>query len=407
MSVDDHILNVKSPQDAERERLSRFPEASFDPDRPLGVLLSDEIEYYVRHFSLLYPFDPACLKPAAYELRVGDKYSRGGQPCDLARGQKIRIEPFEVAVIQTLETVNLPRFLIGRWNIRTGLAYKGLLWVGGPQVDAGFRGFLSCPLYNLSNKAVEIEHGEQIAVIDFVTTTPPKRSSIIYNWANRTRLTFEDYNREPLQSALLTEAAQKLKTLDEVVRKTEESIKISRADVTKVEEKVERTTGDIQTRVDSYTTTTFTVIAVLFAALGLVAVQRPDTSFWSSSIWLGALALWYAMRSYYLTRAAGTGQARFRIPLRWEIMIGIVLALIIISAHFRSSSSAASALVTNKAAVDATSQQVIDLRKTVEELRNDLSVEAKKNAEAIDHINARIDNIPSKPKSQQQPGSSR
>jgi len=43
------------------------------------VLLSDEIEYYVKQFKLIDPFNPKNLKPAAYELTVGDEYSIGGK----------------------------------------------------------------------------------------------------------------------------------------------------------------------------------------------------------------------------------------------------------------------------------------------------------------------------------------
>ena len=51
----------------------------------------------------------------------------------------------------------MPRFLIGRWNIRVTVAYKGLLWVGGPQVDPGWVGHLFCPIYNLSDQEVNFK----------------------------------------------------------------------------------------------------------------------------------------------------------------------------------------------------------------------------------------------------------
>ena len=98
----------------------------------------------------------------------------GGKPCRLSDywpNNSLRIPAFEVAVVKTAETLNLPRFLIGRWNIRVAWAYKGLVWVGGPQVDPGYMGNLFCPIYNLSDKEVRIKKGEPIAVIDFVKTT--------------------------------------------------------------------------------------------------------------------------------------------------------------------------------------------------------------------------------------------
>lgn len=139
-----------------------------------GVLLSDEIESYVKSCKLIYPFKKENLKPAAYKLTIGDEYSVGGEIRHLTDdpSDMIRIPAFQVAVIKTAETLNLPRFMIARWNIRVHMAYEGLLWVGGPQVDAGWVGHLFCPIYNLSSNEVTLRIGEGIATIDFVKTTP-------------------------------------------------------------------------------------------------------------------------------------------------------------------------------------------------------------------------------------------
>ncbi|KFD42568.1 hypothetical protein HY02_00295 [Peptococcaceae bacterium SCADC1_2_3] len=128
-----------------------------DPKGEPGVLLSDEIERYVCEFKLIDPFNSENLKAASYQLTVGDEYAVGGEIgklYDEAGKNKIKIPPFEVTVIKTKEMINMPRFLIGRWNIRVSKAYDGLLWVGGPQVDPGYVGHLYCPIYNLSNREV-------------------------------------------------------------------------------------------------------------------------------------------------------------------------------------------------------------------------------------------------------------
>ena len=99
--------------------------------------------------------------------------------------------------------------------MRTRWAYKGLLWVGAAQVDAGFRGYLACPLYNLSNKEVELSFGDEIAVMDFVTTTPPtSKSGPFYEWRKRTRVTFREYEPEKLQSALATDVKDRLEKFE-------------------------------------------------------------------------------------------------------------------------------------------------------------------------------------------------
>ena len=148
---------LERAREMEIERLHKFPTATFYPSRAptgvrSGVLLADMIEYYCNNDKLLDPYDSSNLKAASYELRVGLKYSVGGKIHVLRQGDLLTIPRFEVAVIEILETINMPAFLIGRWNIRTKWAYSGLVWVGGPQVDAGYRGLLMCPIWNLSNE---------------------------------------------------------------------------------------------------------------------------------------------------------------------------------------------------------------------------------------------------------------
>jgi deoxycytidine triphosphate deaminase len=162
----------------ERERLDHLecPERDRRESAPVGVLLSDEIERYVQDFKMIWPFNKNDqLKAAGYELSVGDEYVLGGERKQLGKDGEIRIPPFNVVVIKTTETINLPRFLIARWNVRVRWAYEGLLWVGAAQVDPGWVGNLFCPLYNLSDKEVVLRSGDPIALMDFVTTTTFRR----------------------------------------------------------------------------------------------------------------------------------------------------------------------------------------------------------------------------------------
>ena len=161
-------------------------------------------------------------RPAAYELTIGDEYFLNGEfhTLDLQNGDEtiIRIPPFEVAVLKTTEILSLPRYLIARWNIRVRHAYSGLLWVGGPQVDPGYVGHLFCPIYNLSDRAVVLHVGEPIAVIDFIKTTPFRKTmSKEYRFPPQ-RWVMEDYGIDNLRSALYTTAGQKLREFEEEIR---------------------------------------------------------------------------------------------------------------------------------------------------------------------------------------------
>ena len=229
--------------------LKQHPPSEDDPHSNVyGVLLSDEIAFYAENFKLVTPFDRTNLKPAAYELTIGDEYFLSGEFLALdtasAERNKVVIPPFEVAVLKTAEIVCLPRYLIARWNIRVRHAYSGLLWVGGPQVDPGYAGHLFCPIYNLSDKPVTLRAGDPIAVIDFVKTTPFNKDSgspdlIKYPFPPK-KVILEDYGIDELRSALFTRAGAK---------------------VTEFEEKI----TILEDRFITFTQITFAIIAIAFA----------------------------------------------------------------------------------------------------------------------------------------------
>jgi deoxycytidine triphosphate deaminase len=243
-------------KEIERKILEELPCPEDDALIRPGVLLSDEIERYVNKFKLLDPFYPENLKAAGYELTVGDEYAIGGKIAKLEDEpgkREVTIPPFEVLIIKTRERINMPRFLIARWNIRVKWAYEGLLWVGGPQVDPGFVGHLSCPIYNLSNKEVTLRFGEPIALMDFVTTTPFQKEKSTSYKRPPNRIVFEDYHPTTLKSALFTEARERIND-------------------------VERKVNAVETRLNTTIGIFFTMIAVLFAAIAIFVSSAKEVS---------------------------------------------------------------------------------------------------------------------------------
>ena len=191
-----------------------------------GVLTSDEIEYYVNKCEMIHPFDPKSLKPAGYELHLGEDYAIGGKRKKLSpENPELEIPPFEVAVISTKEIINLPRFIIARWNLRVRKVYEGLLWTGGPQVDPGWLGRLFCPIYNLSSEPVTLRLGEPIALIDFVKTTPFQKGKTKEYDRPPKRKELEDYNWN-LKSALVTEAKNRMDEVENKANRVESMIGI-------------------------------------------------------------------------------------------------------------------------------------------------------------------------------------
>lgn len=191
-------LQREKTEKAERKKLfkeaeiplptEKEPQEDDDLKQESGVLLSDKILHYCKKDPpLVVPFDPDRLGSARYNLRLGSQYYKDGQYGYLTEEfPDLVIEPFSVVVISTLEKLNTPRFLIGRWNLRIPFVYLGLLWAGAAQVDPGYRGRLFCPIYNLSDKPVILKFKNDIVSIDFVKTTKfDKNRSIKYDTNKR------------------------------------------------------------------------------------------------------------------------------------------------------------------------------------------------------------------------------
>ena len=286
-------MTEESRREKERKRLLQLAQR-----RPLtdsfpgnGVVLSDGIKAYCEQFDLISPFDEGKLKPANYKLSVGDEYAIGGvlgTLSDEPGKDSLRIPPFEVAIIKTFETMNMPRFLIARWNIQVKRAYQGLLWVGGPQVDAGYVGHLFCPIYNLSSTPVVLRYRDTFAVIDFVKTTPfAEGKSKTYGSGEETlpdRILFEDYEPEKLRSALATLVTQKLEGFEQ---------RLERIDGT-TNQHLER----LENRTSQFIGVGLTVITILFAVLSVFVTQGVQTamSAWTYlAVGLSVLAILIAL----------------------------------------------------------------------------------------------------------------
>lgn len=264
------------------ERLKRFEPLEIDPHPSIsGILLSDQIVYYARTHHLIEPFDTDDkLKPAGYELSVGDEYFLSGEFHDL--DDRITIPPFEVAVIKTKEIIRLPRFMIARWNIRVKHAYAGLLWVGGPQVDPGYVGNLFCPIYNLSDKPVTLARDEPLALMDFVKTTPfdPEKSQEEPKVLKKypfppKRVVLQQYPIDDLRSALFTRAGRKLEEF-------EDSIKA------------------LETRFVTFTQISFSIFALVIALVAISSRAGADATLISASF-LGPFTLGISIAAILMT----------------------------------------------------------------------------------------------------------
>jgi deoxycytidine triphosphate deaminase len=150
----------------------KYEDPNEGPDRK-GLLLSNEIERFCDENLLIsWNYSKKQLRPAAYTLRIGhDFVGSEGRHRLTDDSPSFYIEPNSIAYVSTLEELDLPYYIAARFNLRVKWVYKGILLGTGPQVEPGYRGPLSCPLYNLTDRAIKVTLREDFATIDFERTT--------------------------------------------------------------------------------------------------------------------------------------------------------------------------------------------------------------------------------------------
>jgi len=144
------------------------------PDRK-GMLLSNQINWFCERNVLIGDgYSSERLRPASYTLTIGEEYvDSGGRRQSLSKdgANYFYMEPNSIVYVSTAETLDLPYYIAARFNLRVKWVYRGILLGTGPQVEPGFKGKLSCPLFNLTDRSIKIPLSEEFATIDFERTT--------------------------------------------------------------------------------------------------------------------------------------------------------------------------------------------------------------------------------------------
>ena len=163
------------------------------------------------------PFTPSAhpLFPPLRWIRANVNGSR----TEISDDKPLVLAPHEMAVVKTHECINIPGFLVARWNLRVQWVYEGILWVGGPQVDPGWQGQLYCPIYNLAEREVVIPYRERVFTMDFTRTTPVHQSLATYGFKTKPHKAarpknLQGHDRNRLRSAPF-ELLVELKSLSE------------------------------------------------------------------------------------------------------------------------------------------------------------------------------------------------
>ncbi len=157
-------------------------------------LMSDvEIEAAVARGDVrIQPFEPDCVEPASYDLRLG-RHALVTRNLDLAGWRQLhgedsvtehdvevdgslRIPAGAFALVVTHERIGLSKAVAGHLGAQSTLTRKGLLLLAGAQVDPGFDGYLVVGFANLSHQNVTLRFCERIVTMDLSALDTPARS---------------------------------------------------------------------------------------------------------------------------------------------------------------------------------------------------------------------------------------
>ena len=143
-----------------------------------ALLNSEDIKKYIDRDCLIenINFDPDCLKPASYEMKLlgklydwsttkdGRMQPRCREVCD---GDKVELNRNSITYLWMKEKLLLPEYIAARFNLHIRYVHKGILLGTGPLVDPGFSGNLLIPLHNLTDNIYILKGGEGVIWIEF------------------------------------------------------------------------------------------------------------------------------------------------------------------------------------------------------------------------------------------------
>lgn len=190
----------------------------------LGRVEADKIK--------IIPFEKEKVEPASYDCRLGDVLAAGKGRIDWSGGKEFVLESNSWASVASEEQFELPRDICASYGIRSGLARRGVIAFGGPQIDPGYRGRIFISLYNPTLEPIVLKHRQDIlSVIFYELTSEDERG---YTGVYQGQRDFPSQDVEfmmRMRSRNLADVIDNVETLDLSVKNLAENLKTLASDV--------------------------------------------------------------------------------------------------------------------------------------------------------------------------------
>ena len=203
----------------------------------MAVLSGKQITRLVEEKKLkIKPFYKKQIQPATYDLRLGKRIlasplgpEKLGEVVDLSlKRPSYNIQSGQMVAIISLERLEIPLDICGRFGVRSSYVRLGINAFGGLQLDPGFRGKLIINLLNVGPEPVPIKMKKPIFSVEFERLEEP--AEVPYSGPYQDQDDFPDDQYNFILSARTTSLAEiptlrmEIAHLSNVIEELEESL---------------------------------------------------------------------------------------------------------------------------------------------------------------------------------------
>lgn len=176
-----------------------------------GVIPKKIIKLMIRCGMLLEDANLGNIQGASYDLILGDEHYHQGEVKTMdEKNAFIAMEPGDYVLASSKEIANLPKDIVGRFDLSVGLFCQGVFLSNGTQIDPGFRGRLFCLLLNTSNEKVQLKREQHFATIEFVKLI---EDTIPYAGKYQNKIKITDYLPKMVEVSAINKLIEDVKNL--------------------------------------------------------------------------------------------------------------------------------------------------------------------------------------------------
>jgi deoxycytidine triphosphate deaminase len=136
----------------------------------VSFLNDRQILEYITTQGMIDPYDEDKVRPASYDICVGDEYrfSHEKQVRKLGKWKReIKLPPHSLCYVLSKEELNLPNDISALISSTHDIVREGVLMYPQPPIDPGFKGKLYLLLHNLTSETRVVEKDMCIASLVF------------------------------------------------------------------------------------------------------------------------------------------------------------------------------------------------------------------------------------------------